>query len=126
VGVGLVLHETSHRRLDWLCGSDTENVNPDVPLALNLLKLSRIIASNHRVTLSTPSVLVFDCRGYEISLFAKGRMLIKNVHGEDEASEVSRAVSAIIERAHPQCDMLAGCASRGSTVNILEPSSKML
>jgi hypothetical protein len=71
-------------------------VNPGVPLALNLRKLSRIIASNHKVILTTSLVLVFDYRGHEISLFAKGRMLIKNIHGEDEASEVSKAVSGII------------------------------
>jgi len=84
------------RRLAWLCGSDTANVNPETPLALNLQELGSVIAAGHRVILTTPMVLVFDFKGHEISLFEKGRMLIKNVHSEEEALEVSRAVAKII------------------------------
>jgi len=85
------------RRLAWLCGSETANVNPETPLALNLQELSSDIAAAHRVILTTPMVLVFDYEGHEISLFEKGRMLIKNVHSEEEALEVSRAVAKIID-----------------------------
>jgi molybdopterin/thiamine biosynthesis adenylyltransferase len=88
--------ERHKRRLAWLCGSDIANVNPETPLALNLQKLSSLIAAAHNVILTTPMVLVFDYKGHEISLFEKGRMLIKNVHSEEEALEVSRAVSTII------------------------------
>jgi adenylyltransferase/sulfurtransferase len=81
------------RRLAWLCGSNTANVNPDVPLSLDLQKLSRAIGADHRVLLTTPTVLVFDFKGHEVSLFSKGRMLIKNVQDESEALEVYEAIS---------------------------------
>ena len=88
--------EEHKRRLAWLCGSDTANVNPETPLALNLQQLNRDIAAAHKIILTTPMVLVFDFKGHEISLFEKGRMLIKNVHSEKEALEVSRAVAKMI------------------------------
>jgi molybdopterin/thiamine biosynthesis adenylyltransferase len=88
--------EALKTRLAWLCGSDTANVNPETSLALNLRELSRIIATGHKVILTTPMVLVFDYKGHEISLFEKGRMLIKNVYSEQEALEVSRAVTKMI------------------------------
>lgn len=84
------------RRLAWLCGSNTANVNPDTPLSLDLQKLSGTIAANHSVLLTTPTVLVFDFEGHEVSLFSKGRMLIKNVRDESEALEVSKAISKMI------------------------------
>ncbi len=88
--------EARKRRLAWLCGSDTANVNPETPLSLNLQTLSKAIAREHKVVLTTPMVLVFDFKGHEISLFGKGRMLIKNVHSESEALEVSQAVTGMI------------------------------
>jgi molybdopterin/thiamine biosynthesis adenylyltransferase len=88
--------EVSRRRLAWLCGSDTANVNPDVPVQLNLQKLAGQIIKSHKVMLTTPMVLVFDYEGHEVSLFQKGRMLIKNVHSEDEALNTSREVARII------------------------------
>jgi molybdopterin/thiamine biosynthesis adenylyltransferase len=89
--------EAYRRRLAWLCGSNTANVNPEIPLALNLQELSRCISADHKVLLTTPMVIVFDYKRHEISLFEKGRMLIKNVHSEDEALEISRAVTKMIE-----------------------------
>jgi molybdopterin/thiamine biosynthesis adenylyltransferase len=89
--------ETRKRRLAWLCGSDTANVNPETPLALNLKALSSAIGAEHKIMLTTPMVLVFDFKGHEISLFEKGRMLIKNVHSESEAMEVSQAVTKMID-----------------------------
>jgi molybdopterin/thiamine biosynthesis adenylyltransferase len=88
--------EVHTRRLAWLCGSDTANVNPETPLALNLQEVSSAIAAGHNVILTTPMVLVFDYKGHEISLFEKGRMLIKNVHSEEEALEISRAIAKIV------------------------------
>jgi adenylyltransferase/sulfurtransferase len=88
--------ETYKRRLAWLCGSDTANVNPERPLALDLQKLGKAISVEHRVILVTPMVLVFEFEGHEISLFGKGRMLIKNVHSENEAMQVFQAVAKLI------------------------------
>ena len=85
------------RRLAWLCGSSTANVNPETSMALDLGNLSRIIARDHAVLLATPMVVVFDYNGHEVSLFKKGRMLIKNVQSEDEALQVSRAVTKMVD-----------------------------
>lgn len=65
-------------------------------MALNLQNIGEKVGANHRVQLTTPMVLVFDYSGHEVSLFSKGRMLIKNVRDEDEALEVFRAVSKIV------------------------------
>jgi molybdopterin/thiamine biosynthesis adenylyltransferase len=83
-------------RLAWLCGSDTANVNPEIPLQLNLPSIARMIEAYSKVILRTPMVLVFLYKGHEISLFEKGRMLIKNVHSEEEAHEIFKAVAEII------------------------------
>jgi len=37
-------------------------------------------------------VIVFDYMGHEVSLFRKGRMLIKNVKDEAEALTISRSI----------------------------------
>ncbi len=84
------------RRLAWLCGSNTANVNPESALSLDLQNLAKSIAQKHRVFLTTPMVVVFDFKGHEISLFRKGRMLIKNVSSESEGMEVFRAVAETI------------------------------
>ena len=80
-----------------MCGSSTANVNPEMSMALDLGNLSRIIARDHAVLLATPMVVVFDYNGHEVSLFKKGRMLIKNVQSEDEALQVSRAVTKMVD-----------------------------
>jgi adenylyltransferase/sulfurtransferase len=79
-------------KLAWLCGSDTANVNPQIPMTLDLEALAPAIAGKHRLLLSTPMVIVFDFKGHEVSLFRRGRMLIKNVHDEQGALEIARAV----------------------------------
>lgn len=84
------------RQLAWLCGSDTANVNPEKPMSLDLQTLSRNIAREHTVLLTTPMVVVFDFNGHEVSLFRKGRMLIKHVRDEKEALAVSESVAKMI------------------------------
>ncbi len=84
------------RRLAWLCGSDTANVNPEKPLSLDLEKLTKTISRNHKVLLTTPMVIVFDFNGHEVSLFRKGRMLIKNVRDEEEALPISMEIAKLI------------------------------
>jgi len=85
-------------KLAWLCGSNTANVNPETPMSLDLEALSPSIAKKHRLLLTTPMVLVFDYMGHEVSLFKKGRMLIKNVQDETAALEVARAVIDMTNR----------------------------
>jgi len=79
-------------KLAWLCGSNTANVNPEKPLSLNLQGFAKSVGREHRLLLSTPTVVVFDFKGHEVSLFQRGRMLIKNVQDEQEALEIARAV----------------------------------
>jgi hypothetical protein len=83
-------------KLAWLCGSDTANVNPEEPMSLDLQTAETSISRKHRVLLATPMVIVFDYKGHEVSLFRKGRMLIKNVQDEQAALEVSHAVIDMI------------------------------
>ena len=85
-------------KLAWLCGSNTANVNPESPLSLDLPKIASSIDRKHTLLLTTPMVIVFDYMGHEVSLFRKGRMLIKNVNDEAEALEVSRKVFDIVNR----------------------------
>ena len=85
-------------KLAWLCGSSTANVNPETPLTLNLEGLATSISTKHRLLLATPMVVVFDYMGHEVSLFKKGRMLIKNVQDENEALEIARAVIDLTNR----------------------------
>ena len=85
-------------KLAWLCGSNTANVNPETPMSLDLQALATSIAKEHRLLLATPMVLVFDYMGHEVSLFRKGRMLIKNVQDETGAMEVARAVMDMTNR----------------------------
>jgi adenylyltransferase/sulfurtransferase len=83
-------------KLAWLCGSNTANVNPQKPLSLDLSTISDSIGRRYRLLLTTPMVIVFDYADHEVSLFRKGRMLIKNVQDEAEALEISRKVFEIV------------------------------
>jgi adenylyltransferase/sulfurtransferase len=85
-----------HRKLAWLCGSDTVNVNPQTTQNLNLEEIGTTINAHGKVLLKTPLVIVFDYKGHEISLFRKGRMLIKNVKNEEEGEEIFKSVDKMI------------------------------
>ena len=87
---------TAARRLAWLCGSNTVNVNPEKPAPIDLEKVKRTLSNKHPVLLATPVVLVFDYEGHEISLFKRGRMLIKNVNDEGEALQLYKEIDAIV------------------------------
>jgi len=84
--------KTYKRKPVWLCGSDTVNVSPEHPVSLDMTKLKESIGAKSRILLATPLVIVFDYDGHEISLFRKGRMLIKNVQDEDKALQIFQAV----------------------------------
>jgi adenylyltransferase/sulfurtransferase len=83
-------------KLAWLCGSNTANVNPETPLSLDLETIATRISKKHRLLLTTPTVIVFDYMGHEVSLFRKGRMLVKNVEDESTALETSHAIFDLI------------------------------
>ena len=71
--------------LIWLCGRNTVNVNPKEPLGLSVEEMHERLRGRLRVLLKSPFALVLERDGVEISLFKGGRMLIKNVKGEDDA-----------------------------------------
>jgi adenylyltransferase/sulfurtransferase len=80
-------------KLVWLCGQNTVNVNPEKPLKTNLNKVYESIRRQFRVRVKSSLALIFDYKGYEISLFHGGRMLIKNVKDEKSALRVYREVT---------------------------------
>jgi len=85
---GTVAVEKLRERLVWLCGRDTANINPEQPLRMSLGQLYESIRRNFKVRLRSHLAVIFDYKGFEISLFHGGRMLIKNVKDEDTALKV--------------------------------------
>jgi adenylyltransferase/sulfurtransferase len=79
-------------RLVWLCGRDTANINPEKPLKLNLEEIYPMVNKRFNVSLKSRLALMFDYKGYEVSLFNGGRMLIKNVASEKEALKAYREI----------------------------------
>ena len=81
---------TVQEKLTWLCGRETANVNPPSPMTINLRRAATRIGRKHKIHLRSESVLVFDYDGHEVSLFPKGRALIKNIQDEEGALRVYR------------------------------------
>ncbi len=79
-------------RLVWLCGRETANINPEKPLQLNLDQVYAAVNSHFQVRLKSRLALMFNYKGYEVSLFNGGRMLIKNVASEQEALKAYREI----------------------------------
>ncbi len=85
-----LMARTIQEKLTWLCGRETANVNPSTPMTINLRRAATRIRRRHKIHLLSASVLVFDYDGYEVSLFPKGRALIKNIQDEEGALQVYR------------------------------------
>lgn len=79
-------------KLTWLCGKSTVNVNPAVPMRIDLRSVKRRLGKGSKIHLRTPLAVVLEFDGYEVSLFSHGRMLIKGVKSEQEALEVYEKV----------------------------------
>lgn len=79
-------------RLVWLCGRDTVNINPEKPLRQNLEEVYGVVNEKFNVRLKSRLALMFDYKGYDVSLFNGGRMLIKNVKTEQEALKAYREI----------------------------------
>lgn len=84
------------KRLAMLCGSDTVNVNPESPTLLDLNTAKRLLQDRHRILLTTPMVLVVDYKGHEVSIFKRGRMLIKNVHKDTDELHLYEEIVRVI------------------------------
>ena len=81
---GLVSLERQ-KRLVWLCGRNTANINPEKPLKLNLNEVYEAVRQCFPVRLKSHLALIFDYKNMEVSLFNGGRMLVKNVKTEAAA-----------------------------------------
>ena len=79
-------------RVVWLCGKDTANINPEKPLKLNLNQVYPHVSRRFNVRLKSQLALMFDYKGYEVSLFNGGRMLIKGVTEEKTALTTYREI----------------------------------
>jgi adenylyltransferase/sulfurtransferase len=75
-------------RLAWLCGRNTVNVNPPRPIEAGLSELYDRLRRHFRIIIKSSLVVVFEYDGVEVSLFNRGRMLIKNVKDEESALRV--------------------------------------
>ena len=88
--------EAAEKRITWLCGSNTINVNPVESKSVDLSAARELLQKEHRILLATPMVLVVDYKGHEVSIFKRGRMLIKNVTEEPAALQVYKEIDDII------------------------------
>ena len=79
-------------RLAWLCGRNTVNVNPPSPIEVSLSDLYERLKLHFRIIIKSSLVIVFEYNGVEVSLFNRGRMLIKNVKDEESALKVYNKV----------------------------------
>jgi len=84
-------------KLVWLCGQNTANINPEKPLKKSFNEAYETAKTNFKVRIRSQLALVFDYKGFEISLFNGGRMLIKNVEDEKSALKVYRYVRKKLE-----------------------------
>jgi adenylyltransferase/sulfurtransferase len=84
-------------RLVWLCGRNTANINPERPLEKDINEIYEVVRQNFKVCIKSQLAIVFDYKGFEISLFNGGRMLIKNVEDEKSALTVYREIREKLE-----------------------------
>jgi molybdopterin/thiamine biosynthesis adenylyltransferase len=75
-------------KLVWLCGQNTANINPEKPLEKSFKEVHEVVRNNFKVRIKSQLAIVFDYKGFEISLFNGGRMLIRNVEDEKAALRV--------------------------------------
>ena len=81
------------KRLAWLCGRNTVNVNPPKPVNMKLGEIYETLRRHFRILVKSSLVIVFQYDGdVEVSLFNRGRMLIKNVKDEKSALQVYNKV----------------------------------
>jgi adenylyltransferase/sulfurtransferase len=87
----------ARERLVWLCGRNTANINPEKPLETGLNEVYEAVKDNFEVRMKSQLAIVFDYKGFDITLFSGGRMLIKNVEDEKSALRVYREVRKKLE-----------------------------
>ena len=76
-------------RLVVLCGRNTVNVNPPQPVNMSLSEIYEKLKRHYKVLVRSSFAIVFNYdRDIEVSLFSRGRMLIKNVNDKKSALNV--------------------------------------
>jgi hypothetical protein len=74
-----------------LCGDNVANVLPPRHLVIDLRSLNTKVPKES-VVASSESVFVYAKQRHRVSVFKTGRLLIGNVHGEEEARQAAREV----------------------------------
>jgi adenylyltransferase/sulfurtransferase len=90
---GIIASSHTKEKLAWLCGRNTVNINPEKPSRLSINEAYESIKQHFKVRIKSSLALIFDYKGFEITLFNGGRMLIKNVDDEKSALNVYREVT---------------------------------
>jgi len=85
------------KRLVWLCGQNTVNINPKKPITLSIDDIHNRLSQHFNVLLKSSLVVVLKIDGAEVSVFKGGRMLIKNVKNENEALTVYGRIIKYLE-----------------------------
>jgi len=94
---GKEMFSEAREKLVWLCGQNTANINPEEPLRTSLNEVYGAVKRNFNVRIKSRLAIVFDYKGFEISLFNGGRMLVKNVKDEKPALRVYRKIREKLE-----------------------------
>jgi len=94
---GTIAFPETKEKLVWLCGRNTVNVNPEKSVKLNLDEVYESVRRHFKVRIKSQLALIFDYKGFEISLFNGGRMLIKNVKDEASALKVYQEIAKKLE-----------------------------
>lgn len=85
---GEAITQKTRKKLVWLCGRNTANINPEKPTKLDMKAVHAKIKENFKTRLKTSTAIVFTYKNHEITLFNGGRMLIKNVPNEETAVKI--------------------------------------
>lgn len=83
-------------KLVWLCGRDTVNVNPEKPMQLDLEDAYGLVKKQFKVRMKSRLAMLFIYKGFDVTLFDGGRMLIRNVKDEKSALRVYREVTDML------------------------------
>jgi len=94
---GIITSPETKEKLAWLCGRNTVNINPEKPSKLNLNEAYELIKQHFKVHIKSSLALIFDYKGFEVTLFNGGRMLIKNVKDEKSALKVYKEITKKLE-----------------------------
>lgn len=67
-------------------------------ISFNMTDLERLLKSmkENKIIANTPHILIFRSKGAEVTLSRNGRMLIKKVRNEKEATAVAREVLRVL------------------------------